>query len=259
MPELPEVETIKRGLLPLIGSTVVSVSTDSSLRFIQAEKAKGRSLEDVKRRGKYLIFKFEDLDMMLHLGMTGALTFASPSRFRAQWVFSSTTLTLTDPRGFGRVIATSPGDYSKIKGLSQLGPEPLDDAFDVKLFVDSMSKYGAPIKARLLGQKSMAGPGNYICDEALWRARINPGVRSLTPAKARKLALELINVMEEAIQSGGMSMRNYVQVDGGTGSAQNSLQCYGRVGLPCHRCGAALVKTRVAGRGSTWCPRCQKL
>lgn len=263
MPELAEVETVKRGLEASVINRVISkVDSDGSERFKAAEFTYLDKITSITRRGKYLIFHLEtNRDMIVHLGMTGALLVtpqsAQLSRFRARWVFDDVTLTLIDPRGFGRVGVVDAGDYSSFKGLSGLGPEPLDN-FDPKPFVEAFAKEGQTVKARLLGQKHLAGVGNYVCDEALWRAKINPKRRQLSKKESLELVNAIISVLNDGIARGGLSTRDYQQVDGTKGSMIDFLDVYGRAGEPCSRCQSTIIKEVVAGRGTSFCPRCQR-
>lgn len=261
MPEIAEVELVRREVENLLnGKRIVSVETDESLRYKEAANSVGSRVMEVKRRGKYLIVILDDgNDMIIHLGMTGALRDESLPKYRARWHLNGGgTLTLTDPRGFGQVRVVKHQDYSGLSGLSSLGPEPLEN-FPIEPFVKEFTREGQAVKSRILQQKVMAGPGNYVADEALWEAKVHPESRKLTKKSAENLAYALIKVIEEALEHGGVSMRDYQHVDGSSGDMLKQLKCYSRDGLPCLRCGTILVKKKVNGRGSTYCPKCQKL
>lgn len=264
MPELAEVELAKRSLEKFsLNQKIVKVETDGNERFIQAENSLNERVISLRRRGKYIIFELtNDLEMIIHLGMTGSVLASEESkkltRFRARWFFENEeVITLTDFRGFGRVEVTKKGNYENLKGLQNLGPEPLDN-FIEKPFIEGFKKVGSPVKSRLLNQKYMAGPGNYVCDESLWRSKINPHQKFLTEKEAKLLIKNLKDVFIEGINNGGLSLKDYVLIDGSKGNVLNTLDCYNRNGLPCNRCGTLLTKTTIAGRGSTWCPKCQK-
>lgn len=272
MPEAAEVEVVRRGLEPLVvGKRVESVDlADAHERWAQARESVGATVLGVRRRGKYLLLDLGRADaptplaeMVLHLGMTGQVVVSEVGtlmeRFRVRWHFEGgTVVNLGDVRGFGRVVLLEPGDHSRVAGLASLGPEPLEE-FDTKAFARALTTSGAPVKAVLLGQSLMAGVGNYVADEGLWRAKVHPEERHLGVRRGALLGQALVDVVTDALRQGGLSMRDYIQVDGSRGSMQEALSAYGRAGLPCLRCGTALRKSVVAGRGSTWCPRCQRL
>jgi formamidopyrimidine-DNA glycosylase len=272
VPEVAEVEVVRRGLEPLVVGKRVTrvVLSDENERWSEARESEGALVLGVRRRGKYVLLDLakdagEDplAEMVVHLGMTGQLVTSSEedvmTRFRVRWhLEGGVVLNLGDVRGFGRVAVLEPGEHSRIAGLAGLGPEPLG-GFDERAFARELTKSGAPVKAVLLGQSLMAGVGNYVADEGLWRARVHPEERHLGVRRGAALGRALVDVVEDALVRGGLSIRDYVRVDGTKGSMQDALSAYGRAGLPCLRCGSALRKSVVAGRGSTWCPKCQAL
>lgn len=269
MPELPEVETIRRQLDPVVrGRSVVAAGGHPSDRFAAAGTVVGVRLGPIRRRGKYLIVPTDDArELIVHLGMTGVLGVtddpdapdAPQRRFtRAWWLLDDArTLTFDDQRRFGRVAVVPRGCYGDLPTLAALGPEPLGPDFTARAFHRALARHRAPVKATLLTQRVVAGVGNIYADEALWRARINPVARRVGPGRAARLRDAIVAVLSEAIDHGGTRLRDYRTPAGDTGAHQWHLDCYGRAGEACPRCGTVLRARRVAGRGTTWCPRCQ--
>jgi formamidopyrimidine-DNA glycosylase len=263
MPELPEVETLTRQLRPLVeGARVLQVLHGTHHRYRPARAAEGSLVSTVTRRGKYIILGLEgERELILHLGMTGQLLWgSSPSdHVHLGLVFPAGTLWFRDPRRFGRAAIVVTGDRSSLSTLHRLGPEPDDPAFTVTRVAQFLTTTGVPVKARLLEQRLVAGIGNYIADEVLWWARVHPAARSVTRDEARRLHRAIRKVTADSIAAGGVSERDYRHVDGSRGGYGEQLKAHGRAGLPCLRCRGILVKSRVAGRGTVHCPRCQVL
>lgn len=282
MPELPEVETIRRQLAPrLVGREVVGAGAHPSAKFTTAVAAVGGTVTALGRRGKYLIAELdhrptgERADLVVHLGMTGVLALTSGSEpapsphLRAWWALGPQVggdaapaagrevLTYTDVRRFGRTTVVPHGDHTALPTLARLGPEPLDDDFTPAHLRAALRRAGAPLKAVLLGQRVVAGIGNIYCDEACWRAGVHPGSRSVPPSRLPVLHAAIRAVLLEAIEHGGTTLRDYRDGDGASGAHQQHLDCYGRAGQPCRRCGALLERSVVAARGTTTCPSCQ--
>lgn len=269
MPELPEVETVRRGLRPKVqGRRVVAAGSFPAPNFDQAEQAVGLAIEDVDRRGKYLLLPLDDgRRLVIHLGMTGQLRVDPPSRVgastadrydRAWWTLDDgSRLALRDVRRFGRVAVVG-SDVSTLPTLAALGPEPFDEAFTAQRLHGALSKSNARIKTQLLSQRPVAGVGNIYADEALWRARVNPGARTISRPAATRLHAAIREVLAEGIVHGGTTLRDYRTVEGETGSNQHHLDCYGQAGNPCNRCSTLLRRSVIDGRGTTHCPRCQR-
>ena len=259
MPELPEVETVRRQLEQLVvGATITSVVSHHS-RY-QVPDLVGSVVERVRRRGKYLLVDIADRGVLLvHLGMTGQLLWESDPGNHVHFELATTagTLRFRDTRRFGAVRLVEPGDQLPAT-LRQLGQEP-GDGLDVAAAANQLMRGSAPLKARLLEQRAVAGVGNYLADEALHASKLHPAGRSLTTRQARRLVRCLNEIMMASVEHGGVSERDYVHVDGGRGSYQNQLRCYGRSGKPCFTCSTSLKKIVVAGRGSTFCPKCQRI
>lgn len=284
MPELPEVESVRRQLDPeLAGRRVQEVWWDPHphQRFSNVGLVVGLVVAEVRRRGKYLVAPLlpgrdmevasAPLELVLHLGMTGSLRFVpsepgrAPAAEAAEHVRARFTLddgrdlVFRDPRRFGRVSVVPAGEYlPDVPMLAMLGPEPLSDAFDAERFAAALAATSSPVKAALLGQRLVAGVGNIYADEALWRARIHPASRRVGRARARALHAAIREVLAEAIEREGTTFRDYQMVNGQSGRFADFLAAYGQEGRPCHRCGTAMRKVVLAQRGTTYCPRCQR-
>lgn len=263
MPELPEVETVRRGLEPrLVGRVAVAAGSHRSPKFEAAVEAVGRRIESVGRRGKYLLIGLDDgRDLVIHLGMTGQLRVdRSPAdpHDRAWWdLDDGHRFALRDVRRFGRVAVLG-ADRRALPTLAALGPEPFDPAFTPEALWLALRGRSARVKTVLLGQRAVAGVGNIYADEALWRARVHPGARTVSRPAAARLHAAIVEVLGEGIAHGGTTLRDYRTVEGDEGGHQHALDCYGRAGLPCPRCGTELRRTVLDGRGTTWCPACQR-
>lgn len=280
MPELPEVETVRLQLEPLLtGRTVREAGSHPSAKFLPARDTVGYRFEAVGRRGKFLILSISSsggsvkddgdassLELVVHLGMTGRLTVVDrpPDRdnpyLRAWWSLDDgVALEFEDVRRFGRIRVVEPGDYRSIPTLAHAGPEPFDPEFDGRTFWELLRRSRRPIKTQLLSQRPVAGVGNIYADEALWLAGINPRARRLGRRRAAALLDAIRDVLELGLLNGGTTLRDYRQVDGREGSNQNELNAYGRGSYPCRRCSATLKSNHLDGRTTTWCPQCQSV
>lgn len=281
VPELPEVETIRRQLAPkLEGRTVETAWSFPSPKFDDAPAAVGRTIDAVRRRGKYLLIGLVDgavhptgsdpatSELVVHLGMTGRLGITPPGaiddsgaddpHLRSSWTLDDgAILTFHDVRRFGRVAVVPAGDHSRLPTLSSLGPEPDDEAFDPDRLRGAVNRGRRAVKTVLLSQRVVAGVGNIYADEALWRAGIHPRARRLTRNGALKLRDAVRAVIAEGIEHGGTTLRDYRDAEGRAGTNQHRLDCYGRSGQPCRRCGSVLVRSVLDGRSTSWCPTCQ--
>jgi len=273
VPELPEVETIKRTLEPcLIGQIVERVEVLRSKQLGNLSPADlerrlvGRRIEGVGRRGKYLLVHLEgDEVLVFHLRMTGRLIFypegasVTPYTRLVLGLTSPAELHLHDVRSFAVVWLTTEDKVAALPGLAALGPEPLEPSFTPQKLKAALAGRKVSIKGLLLSQRAVAGLGNIYTDEALFRAGINPlrPADSLTPQEVNSLWRAIRDVLGEAISAGGTSVRDYVDGRGVPGSFQVHLNVYGRKGKPCRRCGTLLVGIRVGGRSTVYCPRCQ--
>ena len=284
MPELPEVESVRRQLAPeLAGRRVVAVWWDPhpQQRFSDVGLVEGLVVGAVGRRGKFLVcplvpgrdVELDDapLELVLHLGMTGSFRFEATrddrtdageaaAHVRARFgLDDGRDLVFRDPRRFGRVSVVPAGAYDGIvPTLATLGPEPLSDAFDAERFATALAATTATVKAALLNQRLVAGVGNIYADEALWRARIHPASRRVGRSRARALHAAIREVLAGAIEREGTTFRDYQMVNGASGRNADFLAAYGQEGRPCRRCGTPMRKTVVAQRGTTYCPHCQR-
>lgn len=280
VPELPEVESVRRQLAPaLTGRVIDQVWFDDhpEQRFSDVQEAAGRRIEAVHRRGKYLLLPVTSelvgpgdpdhaAELVLHLGMTGSFRFSpTPSHpelghVRAWFALDDGRhLLFNDPRRFGRVSVVPAGDHTTIPTLAALGPEPLGEDFTVTRFAAGLRRTTATVKAALLGQRLVAGVGNIYADESLWRARIHPLSRRVGPGRAARLHAAVVEVIADAVRREGTTFRDYQMVNGESGRNADFLDVYGRAGLPCPRCGTELRHAVVAQRGTTYCPACQRI
>ena len=264
MPELPEVETVRRQLEPLVAGRVIQEAWGHpSPKFASAPFAAGARIDGVGRRGKYLLLSLDDeRELVVHLGMTGHLRVrpgALDPYVRAWWALDDgRVLELRDVRRFGRIGVVPAGEYASLPTLARQGPEPWDEGLDDGGLWRSTKRSRARIKTQLLSQRPVAGVGNIYADEALWRAGIHPARRSITRREADCLLTELRVVLEQGIANGGTTLRDYRTPDGEPGRNQLELGAYGRAGHPCLRCGTELKRTVIDARGTTFCPTCQR-
>ena len=286
MPELPEVETVRRGLQRLIvGKTVASQThdTDKSFPNISSEVAEfmvGATVTAVHRRAKVLLIDLNTAyTLVVHLKMTGQLVYVGSERFGAghpndslinQLPDKSTRVTVTfsdnstlffnDQRKLGWMRLLPTLAVPEIDFMKKVGPEPLEEVFTSKEFIPRVRRRAnTSIKAAILDQTVLAGVGNIYADESLWGAKIHPAtlVKKLTDEQLATLLQEIKDVMHLAIEKGGSTDRNYVNAEGKRGSYIDFARVFRREGQDCPRCGATIEKLRVAGRGTHVCPVCQ--
>ncbi|MGI6097656.1 MAG: bifunctional DNA-formamidopyrimidine glycosylase/DNA-(apurinic or apyrimidinic site) lyase [Dethiobacteria bacterium] len=275
MPELPEVETIKRGLQRLVTGKIISEAHLFDKRAVLSpepalfkRRISGRRVLSVERRGKYILMKLtDDKLLVIHLRMTGQLIYF-PNNMRPEKstrvlfkFITSDELHFNDLRRFGTLWLINSADKSLLKGLSSLGPEPLSAKFNLSAFTQLLkNKKQRKIKALLLDQACIAGLGNIYTDEILYRAAIHPACRagSLTTKEIGELYETLRTTLLEAIELGGTSTKDYLNTWGETGYFQFYLQVYGRRNQPCLRCSTPIERTVIAGRGTYFCPSCQR-
>jgi formamidopyrimidine-DNA glycosylase len=272
MPELPEVESVRRQLEPLmVGRTIERVTIQPQARFDRVEDAAGHDVRALRRRGKYLIADLGPghagrgaAELVMHLGMTGSFRLRGrdgwvPDAYvRASFALDDAVLDFRDVRRFGRLAVVAPGDYAGIATLARLGPEPLSDAFTPQAFHADLARTRMAVKPYLLTQRPVAGVGNIYADEALWMARINPRARRIGRGRAHGLWQAIRTVLTAAIEREGTTFRDYQMVNGESGRNAQFLVAYGQAGRPCARCGAPLRKIALGGRGTTYCPVCQR-
>jgi formamidopyrimidine-DNA glycosylase len=265
VPELPEVETIRRQLAPELSQRQVIESwTFGTGKFAAATELDGAWFGDIGRRGKYLIIELEDgRELVVHLGMTGVIRFVDHDaphdpHVRAWWLLDDgRRLEFKDVRRFGRLALVDAGDYSGIATLSAMGPEPFDPSFGPLDFWERLGRSNQMLKTNLLSQRPIAGVGNIYADEALFRARIHPAVRSISKPKAARLLETIRYVLGVSIGHGGTTLRDYRNLEG-SGENQLHLVCYGRAGRPCTECGTELKGRVIDARSTSFCPSCQK-
>jgi formamidopyrimidine-DNA glycosylase len=270
MPELPEVETTRRGLLSRIeGKTLRKVIVRRpQLRWsVPADidrQLRGRKLKTISRRGKYLLFDYSGLTQIVHLGMSGSLRFVQPDETpgihdHVDWLFSDgSILRFRDPRRFGAVLLTSDPAHHSL--LAHLGPEPLSNDFDGEYLYRVTRHAKIAIKNFIMDSQRLVGVGNIYASESLFRAGIRPGSGAgrLTRVQCERLAKAIKSTLQAAIDSGGSSLRDYVATDGELGYFQLHTMVYDREGLPCKVC-KALIKRVVQGQRATfYCPHCQR-
>lgn len=271
MPELPEVETVVRGLRqPLIGRTVQGMWYDwaKTVRMPDPEqfaaRIHGQTFRAVERRAKYIICKLDHDLLVVHLKMTGRLYVVPDheSYDADRWLHfklqldQGQQLRFSDARKFGFVSLIARFDELD----PGLGPEPLEDAFTVDVLRSRLAGHRRAIKALMLDQAFVAGVGNIYADEALFAAAIHPlrPADSLTDTETRLLHAAIREALQNGIEREGASVNWYRKPDGTTGDAQNHFHVYDRQGEPCFRCGTTIEKTRVAQRGTHFCPSCQR-
>ena len=271
MPELPEVETTRRSVAPsVIGRRIARlVVYDPRLRWpVPGDlrgKLEGRTVDDLSRRSKYLLFRVGNGSLLVHLGMTGSLrvhTNAPARRLHdhVDIVFSDgSLLRYHDPRRFGAML-WAPEPVLSHPLLRDLGPEPFDTAFDADYFWRMTRSRSAAIKLALMDSHLVVGVGNIYANESLYRAGIRPMTRADSVSRPRlaRLVAEVRAVLNEAIAKGGSTLRDYVDADGEPGYFQLAYFVYGRAGEPCRKCGTPIRQRRLGARASFYCPRCQR-
>lgn len=270
MPELPEVETTRRGVLPLLGNRRVTRVEVHDVRLRQpvtrglAQTLVGQRLVDVTRRAKYLLFEFERGTLLVHLGMSGSLRVVPASapllpHDHVEIAFGEQrVLRLRDPRRFGLVLWTEAAPAQHVL-LKHLGPEPLEDGFDADYLFDRSRGRALAVKNFVMDAKVVVGVGNIYASEALFRAGIRPttSARRLSRPRLARLVGAVRTVLSEAIAKGGSTLRDYVDPTGQPGYFQLAYFVYGRESEPCRVCGAAIRMRRLGGRASYYCPSCQ--
>ena len=276
MPELPEVEVVRRGLeRGILGRTVQDVQVhhpravrrhDAGARDF-ADLLRGRTVLAAHRRGKYLWLPLDSGDALTgHLGMSGQLLVVASDkpvethlRIRFGFTDGGRELRFVDQRTFGGMAVVA-GGAELPSTLAHIARDPLDPDFDDQLFISRLRSKSTGVKRALLDQTLVSGIGNIYADEALWRARLHGGrsTEAISRLKARELLAHVRDVLEESLEQGGTSFDAlYVSTEGVSGLFERSLNAYGREGEPCHRCGAPLRREAWMNRSSYSCPECQ--
>ena len=272
MPELPEVEVVRRELASALEGRRIDRMEVRDPRWCEPappaaleDAVRGRTIERLSRRGKYLILSLEDdVHLAMHLRMTGNLLLApagdeDPPHLRVRFVLGDKQLHFVDVRRFGTGVVLLGSDALEDYFSARLGVEPLGPDFTAEALRALAKGRRAPVKAFLLTQERMAGVGNIYADEALFRARIHPlrPVGSLKRSQIEDLRAAVVQTLEAGIDAKGASIDDFRHADGARGSFQERFLVHTREGEPCPRCGTQIVKLRAAGRGTYVCPRCQ--
>jgi formamidopyrimidine-DNA glycosylase len=271
MPELPEVEITRRGLARhLLGERVTDARVhERRMRWPVprglARRLAGLRVQSLERRGKYLLFHLGAGTLIVHLGMSGSLRLlpaGTPREKHDQFdlvLGNGWMARLRDPRRFGAVLWQE-GNPLRHALLAELGPEPLGPGFDGGALHRATRNRSAAIKQVIMDSRAVAGVGNIYANEALFRAGIRPATpaRRLSPARCQRLARAIRETLEDAIEAGGSSLRDFVGSDGNPGYFQQRCFVYGRAGEPCRRCGTPVRAVRQGSRSTYYCPRCQK-
>ncbi len=271
MPELPEVETVRRGIEgPLVGQKILTtVVRDARLRWpVDPELPRllgGVTVKAVHRRAKYLLIETDRGQLMVHLGMSGRLYFVDAGTAAAKhdhidWQLGNhKVLRYTDPRRFGSVHWL-PAGQSGHSLLDNLGPEPLSETFNGDYLYQRSRRRTAPIKSYIMDGRIVVGVGNIYANEALFRAGIRPTAAAGKISRARydKLVVDIKTVLAEAIAQGGTTLKDFLGGDGKPGYFKQELAVYGRAGQPCHGCQMPLKELRLGQRATVYCNRCQK-
>jgi formamidopyrimidine-DNA glycosylase len=270
MPELPEVETTRRGLLPLVGQTVRHVIIrNPSLRWPipghLSHSLNNQRLLELTRRAKYILARFDTGSLILHLGMSGRICllaqdepYAKHDHFDIHFT-DGHVLRLRDPRRFGAVLWVE-GDASQHVLLRVLGPEPLEETFNGAWLHKQIRTRSAPIKNVIMDSHMVVGVGNIYASESLFRAGISPitPANKLSLTRCNLLVAEIKSTLQDALAAGGSSLRDFFGADGNPGYFQQEYFVYGRTGQPCKQCAKAIKMLRIGQRSTFYCSGCQR-
>lgn len=268
MPELPEVETTKTSLLPLLGQTVLKVTVHQpSLRWPipnDLQKLVGQKLIQLTRRSKYILAQFEQDTMLWHLGMSGSFRICDEHdelRKHDHFILQLEDMQLRyhDPRRFGCILWLD--EYSQSKLIDTLGPEPLSDAFHAEYLFSKFKTKNTAIKVAMMDNHIVVGVGNIYATESLFNLGIHPAqpASSLTFQQVEKMVIEIKRILKQAIDLGGSTLRDYSNAMGENGYFQQTLLAYGRAGEMCVNCETTLENLKLGQRASVFCPQCQAL
>lgn len=275
MPELPEVETIKRGLDPVKSKKITQIfRSNKKLRFesnLDLSLIEGEKIKEIKRRARYLIIDIgAKYSLIIHLGMSGRLTFANAQNlddYQAQKhdhficeFENGNLLVFNDPRRFGFVDLCLKKDIKNHKMLSKLGPEPFDEEFNENYLADKLKSKITNIKTTMMDNQIVVGVGNIYINESLFVAKISPlrSAKSLKKSEIKKLVSAIKSILSTAIESGGSSINDYVDSSGNLGNFQNNFKIYGLEKNNCIYCDGVIKKITQNGRSSFYCQKCQK-
>ncbi len=268
MPELPEVETTKTSLTPLINQRVQAVRVlNPSLRWAipnDLEKLIGQQLTQLTRRSKYILAHFEQDQMLWHLGMSGSFRLCQQSddiRKHDHLIidFEDVQLRYHDPRRFGCILWLDQANQSKL--IDTLGPEPLSEDFNATYLAEKLNKKNVAIKIALMDNHVVVGVGNIYATESLFNIGVHPAqpASTLTKSQIKNLVVEVKRILKQAIDLGGSTLRDYSNAKGENGYFQQTLLAYGRAGEMCVNCETTLENLKLGQRASVFCPQCQKL
>jgi len=274
MPELPEVESVRRGLLPwIVGGKIrkVALSLPRLLKYptpaIFRKNLPGSQIKKLSRKGKYLIFELDNQkDLIIHLGMSGRLIPSAESEaypLHTHLILHLDTqdnLLFIDPRTFGRIALLPHEDYSQLPGLAAIGIDPTQSEEYQWEKVKDLFRGNRPVKSFLMDQSILAGIGNIYADESLFRAKIHPLrlVSSLTTREKKRLFTVIRDILNEAIECGGTTILTFMDSRKNHGNFQSHLQVYGKENTPCPYCLSLIRKITISGRSAHFCPHCQK-
>lgn len=277
MPELPEVEIVVQGLNQMILGEKIKTVEVRWPRIIESptvedfkNQLEGQVFEEVKRRGKFILFYLTDDVLISHLRMEGKYQVVDPKNEvedpfdskHTHVIFhleSGEELRYLDVRKFGRMSLVPKGQEFKHKSLAKLGPEPVAEEFKLDAMQEFLTRRTKAIKGVLLDQHIVVGIGNIYADEILYEAKIHPSrpANSLTAAEEELLYKAIISILAKAVKKGGTTIRSYENAFGENGNYQDYLKVYGKTGEDCPRCGTPIEKIKIAGRGTHFCPTCQ--
>lgn len=268
MPELPEVETTKTSLLPLLDQAVISVKVrESRLRWPipeDIEKLNGQKLVKLTRRSKYILAEFEHDSMLWHLGMSGSFRLCDPHtelRKHDHLIiqFEDIELRYHDPRRFGCILWLDQNSQTKL--IDTLGPEPLSEAFNAEYLAEKFKKKNVGAKVAIMDNHIVVGVGNIYATESLFNLGIHPAqpASSLSFQQIEQLVVEVKRILKQAIDLGGSTLRDYSNAMGENGYFQQTLLAYGRAGEMCVNCETTLENLKLGQRASVFCPQCQPL
>ena len=269
MPELPEVETTLRGIEPHILGKVISsvIVRQPSLRWpvpvsLIKKKLHNKKIDNIGRRGKYLILTISNESLIIHLGMSGSLRISQKEDLKKHdhidiCFQDGTILRYCDPRRFGCFLWSDDPDSHFL--LKDLGPEPLGNSFSGEYLFNSSRKRKTPVKNFIMNSKIVVGVGNIYASEALYASGIKPSSPAgrIPKRKYEKLAIEIVNILRQSIRDGGTTLRDFVGGNNQPGYFKQNLKVYGREGKECHKCMSVIKSQRIGQRASAFCPTCQ--
>ena len=272
MPELPEVETVRRSMMPVVGAKIAGVWDSAKGLHMRRKppraklkKLVGATITAVRRHGKYLLVDTDGaLTLLIHLGMTGRVLIQQksaprPSHTHLVLDLGTRELRFADARRFGQIDVLERAKERSHAALADLGPDPIVHGIDVAAFAARAKKKKATLKSFLLDQTVLAGVGNIYASEALWRAQLKPTTRAhrLTSDTAARLCAAIDETLRNALDNGGTTFSDFIAADGSEGYNEDYLWVYGRAGEPCLRCKTLIKRAVHQGRVTYYCPTCQ--